>query len=83
MITFLIAEERLLKYLDVKKGSVSPFGLINDSEAQVEVYFDEELKDMPRLGFHPNDNTATIFLSFGDLNTYVESTNHKIMFIKV
>lgn len=77
------SDERLSKYLDVRKGSVSPFGVINDTQNSVEVYFDEDLKAMPRLGFHPNDNTATIFLSFGDINRYVESTEHKIKFIKV
>lgn len=77
------SDERLSKYLDVKKGSVSPFGIINDSENAVEVYFDEDLKEMPRLGFHPNDNTATIFLSFEDINRYIESTGHKIQFVKV
>ena len=77
------SDERLSKYLDVKKGSVSPFGIINDSENAVEVYFDEDLKNMPRLGFHPNDNTATIFLSFEDINRYIESTGHKIQFMKV
>lgn len=77
------SDERLSKFLDVKKGSVSPFGIINDSENAVEVYFDEDLKTMPRLGFHPNDNTATIFLSFEDINRYIKSTGHKIQFIKV
>lgn len=77
------SDERLEKYLDVKKGSVSPFGLINDEQSVVEVYFDEDLKNMTRLGFHPNDNTATIFISFDDINKYVESTNHSIKFIKV
>lgn len=77
------SDERLLKYLDVTKGSVSPFGIINDESNEVEVYFDEDLKAMKRLGFHPNDNTATVFLSFEDVNKYIESTEHKIQFIKV
>lgn len=77
------SDERLAKYLDVLKGSVSPLGIINDKEGSVEVYFDEDIKNMKRLGFHPNDNTATVFLSFEDINSYIESTNHKISFIKV
>ena len=77
------SDERLAKYLDVMKGSVSPLGIINDTAEEVEVYFDEDLKNMTRLGFHPNDNTATVFLSFNDVNNYIESTNHKINFIKV
>lgn len=77
------SDERLAKYLDVLKGSVSPLGIINDSDLSVEVYFDEDIKDMRRLGFHPNDNTATVFLSYDDIEKYIESTEHKISFIKV
>lgn len=77
------SDERLAKFLDVKKGSVSPLGLINDTPGEVEVYFDEDLKDAPRLGFHPNDNTATVFLSFADVQKYIESTNHTVQFLKV
>lgn len=77
------SDERLLKYLDVKKGSVSLLGIINDTAGTVEVYLDEDLKKLPRLGFHPNDNTATLFLSFDDAVRYVESTSHEVHFIKV
>lgn len=77
------SDERLAKFLDVKKGSVSPLGLINDTASGVEVYFDEDLKNAPRLGFHPNDNTATVFLSFSDVQKYIESTGHTVQFVKV
>lgn len=77
------SDERMQKHLDVAKGSVSPLGIINDKNDAVEVYFDEDIKEMPRLGFHPNDNTATVFLSFDDIDKYVKSTDHKINFIKV
>ena len=77
------SDKRLEKYLDVKKGSVSPLGLINDKDCEVEVYFDEDLKNAPRLGFHPNDNTATVFLPYADIEKYVQSTGHTIRFIKV
>lgn len=77
------SDERLKKYLDVQKGSVSPFGLLFDTEAAVEVYFDEDLQNAPRLGFHPNDNTATVFLSFADVQRYIESTGHALRFLRV
>lgn len=77
------SDERLAKFLDVKKGSVSPLGLLNDATGEVEVYFDEDLKDAPRLGFHPNDNTATVFMTFSDVQKYIESTGHTMRFVKV
>src|SRR5688572_19469551 len=36
--------ERLMKYLGVTPGSVSPFGLINDVNQDVRVYLDRDLK---------------------------------------
>ena len=62
---------------------MSPLGLIKATAGAVEVYFDRDLQDEPRLGFHPNDNTATIFLSFADVLRYIESTGHTIRFIQV
>lgn len=77
------SDERMKKHLNVTKGSVSPLGVINDENGAVEVYFDRALKGADRLGFHPNDNTATVFMSFDDINRYVESTGHRINFINV
>lgn len=77
------SDERMMKHLKVTKGSVSPLGIINDENDAVEVYFDKDLKDADRLGFHPNDNTATLFMSFDDVKRYVESTGHRISFINV
>lgn len=77
------SDQRLETYLQVRKGSVSPFGLLFDTHTAVEVYFDADLKDAKRLGFHPNDNTATVFLPFCDVQAYIESTGHTVQFIKV
>ncbi len=77
------SDERLERRLDVKKGSVSPLGIINDTENAVELYFDKDLKGAQTLGFHPNDNTATVFLSFDSFEKFSNSTGHEIRFITV
>jgi Ala-tRNA(Pro) deacylase len=56
--------ERLMKYLGVEQGSVSPLCILNDREDAVEVFFDRDLRTQPLLGIHPNDNTATLYLSW-------------------
>ncbi len=61
------SEERLAKYLALTKGEVTPFGVLNDEERAVEVFFDRDLENRPLLGVHPNDNTATVFVSFAGL----------------
>ena len=77
------SDERLDKYLKVEKGSVSPFGVIYDTEKELEIYFDSDLKKEEIVGCHPNDNTATLFLKFDDLVKYVKSCGHTISYIKV
>lgn len=57
------SEERLWKYLGLKKGSVSPLGILNDDACAVEVYFDAALCAQARIGVHPNENTASVYLA--------------------
>lgn len=77
------SEERLYKYLKLNKGSVTPLGIINDKECSVEVVFDEDLIDKVKIGVHPNDNTATVFLDFSDLIKVIESNGNKITYVKI
>ena len=75
--------ERLDKYLKLQKGSVTPFGLINDVEKQVEVVIDRDLMNKNKLGFHPNINTATVLISFKDLEKFLKEQKNKVTYIKV
>ena len=61
------SEERLMKYLGLIKGAVTPLGVLNDKECAVQVIFDKDLAGRESLGVHPCDNTATLFLSFDNL----------------
>jgi Ala-tRNA(Pro) deacylase len=56
------SDQRLKKYLGVEPGSVSPFGLINDTDHHVHIFIDEELKESERLTYHPNINTASLVI---------------------
>ncbi|MEO8499861.1 MAG: prolyl-tRNA synthetase associated domain-containing protein [Vicinamibacteria bacterium] len=75
--------ERLLKHLGVTPGSVSPFGLLNDPAHQVRVFLDLDLKRASRVSFHPNDNTATLVLSFADFEHFLDHTGHEPRFIRI
>jgi Ala-tRNA(Pro) deacylase len=75
------SEKRLLKYLDVPSGSVSPFGLINDEDAHVIVYMDEALKDCDHVGVHPNVNDATVKLSSSDLMKFMNALDHDVYWV--
>ena len=75
--------ERLDKYLGLTKGSVSPLGAINDTEAAVEFIIDNEFKNYPCIGVHPNQNTSTVWLSFEDLIKVIKENGNKIDFINI
>lgn len=77
------SEERLYKYLQLEKGAVTPLGIINDRDCFVEVVFDNELIGKPRLGIHPNDNTATVWVSYEDLRKVIEQNGNLIHFISL
>ncbi len=61
------SEERLMRYLGLTKGAVTPFGILNDAEHAVEVVLDSDLAGRQRIGVHPNVNTATVYLSYESL----------------
>ena len=75
--------ERLKKHLDLESGHVSPMGLINDTNNAVEVLFDKELKNKQLLAVHPNCNTASILITFTNLEKFVKATNHDIKYISL
>jgi len=59
--------ERLEKYLGVTAGCVSPFGVLNDTEHCVTVVLDKKLEGKERLGIHPNEHDATVWISYKSL----------------
>lgn len=75
------SEDRLKKFLNLEQGSVTPFGLLNDTEHAVEVYIDKGLEGAPAVGFHPNENTATIFLPMADVIHMIQEHGNIIKFI--
>lgn len=70
------APEVMFETLGVTPGAVSIFGLLHPGSEGVEVVVDQSLLDEPELGFHPNDNTATIFLPDSSLEKILSSTGH-------
>jgi Ala-tRNA(Pro) deacylase len=77
------SDQRLKKYLGVKPGSVSPFGIINDTEKHVHLFIDEKLKEYERLAFHPNVNTATLVISESDFLKFLNYSGNTFEFIRL
>ena len=65
--------ERLMTHLGLTPGSVSPFGLINNTDGRVIVVLDARLRDAERLIFHPNINSASLAISRPDFERFLGS----------
>lgn len=74
--------ERLMRYLGLEVGAVSPLGLINDSQKEVQVIIDQDLKGADSINFHPNVNTATVGMSFSDFEKFLSFCGQSIRFLR-
>lgn len=74
------SETDLMNILGLIPGAVTPLGLLNDKDLKVEFYLDSYFKDKI-IGVHPNDNTATIWMSSSDLIEIIEEHGNKVNII--
>ena len=75
------SEQRMERWLGLRPGSVSPFGLINDPEQHVHLFLDANLRHYPALSFHPNDNRATVVIEFDEFLRYLTAVGNSYEFI--
>lgn len=75
--------KRMLRYLGITPGSVSPFGLINDQDKHTHLFLDENLKKSASISFHPNINTASLVLSFEDFQRFLDWTGNTYEYLKL
>ena len=75
--------ERLKTHLGLTPGSVSPFGLINDTAQTVRVVLDRDLKTASRVSFHPNINTRTYVIATDDFMRFLAATGHTVQFVTI
>lgn len=75
--------ERMMKYLGLEPGSVSPFGLINDEEHHVHLFLDENLRNATTLSFHPNDCRGTVVIGHADFERYLDEVGNEYEYIKL
>lgn len=76
------SEADLLEYMRLTPGAVSPLGLLNDPEHQVQFYLDAELAGN-RIGVHPNDNTATVWMETDDLIKLIQNNGNEVHVVNI
>lgn len=75
--------QRLARCLKVAQGSVSAACVINDTEHLVQVVVDQDLRGCPRFGMHPNDNTASVWLPFDQVERLFAAAGHTPLFVSI
>ena len=75
--------ELLKEILGVEPGSVTPFGLINDKAALVNVILDAAMMRHVDLNFHPLKNDATTTISSANLKSFITATDHNPRIVAV
>ncbi len=73
--------ERLMSYLGVVPGAVTPFALINDREGRVKVAIDKAVLERDPVNCHPLANDMTTAIAPQDLLAFIESSGHKPMIL--
>jgi Ala-tRNA(Pro) deacylase len=68
--------QRLMKYLGVTPGAVSPFAVVNDTERKVRVVLDREVLKREPINFHPLDNRMTVTIGAEDFLRFLEAERH-------
>jgi Ala-tRNA(Pro) deacylase len=75
--------ERMMRYLGVTPGSVSPFGLIHDSGHHVHLFLDKNLQTSTRISFHPCINTASLVIAWSDFLKFIRQTSNTYEFLEL
>ena len=68
--------DRLMRYLGLEPGSVTPFGALNDRGGHVRVALDEGLRAVEPWNFHPLVNSMTTSIEPADMLRFLEAVDH-------
>jgi Ala-tRNA(Pro) deacylase len=75
--------EMLMELLGVAPGSVTIFGLINDTEHRVRPFLDAALMEQETINAHPLTNEATTAIGRDDLLRFIAATGHTAPILKL
>jgi Ala-tRNA(Pro) deacylase len=70
------SEERMMRYLGITPGAVSPFAIINDHDGHVQVVLDRALLTGDVVNLHPLDNAKTTAIAPSDLLRFLDAERH-------
>ena len=79
----MASAESLFEKMQLAPGTVSPFGLLNNEEKDIQVYFDKDIVSEDIMTFHPNTNEKTIFISTRDLFKFLQDLGYSYQVLEL
>lgn len=74
--------EELSAVMGLTPGAVTPLGILNDVERRVHFYLDKSFIG-GKIGVHPNDNTATIWVQADELMDLIKKHGNAAEFAEL
>lgn len=74
--------EELSAVMGLTPGAVTPLGILNDVERRVHFYLDKSFIG-EKIGVHPNDNTATIWVQADELMDLIKKHGNAAEFTEL
>ena len=68
--------DRLMEYLGVRPGAVSPLTLVNDPDQKVQLVMDKVLLTHELINVHPLVNDKTLTIAVADLDNFLDHSGH-------
>jgi Ala-tRNA(Pro) deacylase len=75
--------EKMMELLGVTPGSVTPFGLMSDTNHVINVIVDEDAWNTGQFLFHPLINTATLSIEKTGFEAFLKHTGHNFTVRKI
>lgn len=69
--------DRLMEFVGVMPGSVTPLAIINDTDLNVQPVWEAAMLDHDLAGYHPLVNTMTVTMNPKHLHDFAQQTGHK------
>lgn len=79
----MASEKSLMEKMKLPAGTVSIFGLLNNADKNIKVYFDRPITTEQRMSFHPNINTKTIFVNTTDIFKFLKNIGFEYSIVEL
>lgn len=79
----MASADTLMQKMKLAPGVVSLFGLLNNEDKDIKVYFDKAIMGEERMSFHPNTNEKTVFINTGDMLKFMDAIGYEANIVEL